>query len=209
MLIAPIEGHRLWAPTDDTAPNPLLALETRVLAPLLAPFGGGRVVDIACGTGRWLSRLGGVGADACLEMLDRAAPGRVALADAAALPFRSGSADLVLCSFAAGYFDDLGAAVREMARIARPGGGVVVISDLHPAAGWKRTFRAGGTLYEMPYSPRPAAAACAAAGLRLAREITARFGEPERPVFRAAGKEDLFAQVADLPALQAGFWTRP
>ena len=51
------EGYRRWSEVYDDAPNPLLALEERVLGPLLAEVRGERVVDLGCGTGRWLARL--------------------------------------------------------------------------------------------------------------------------------------------------------
>ncbi len=48
-----VAAHRLWAATYDEAPNPLLALEGRLLKPLLPRTRGLLVVDVACGSGRW------------------------------------------------------------------------------------------------------------------------------------------------------------
>ena len=72
MYATAIEAHRRWAPTYDSRPNALLALEQRVLAgalPAAAVF-----LDVACGTGRWMRYFAGRGAvvfglDACEEML--------------------------------------------------------------------------------------------------------------------------------------------
>ena len=50
-------GHQ---PTID-APNPLLHLEERKLTALLPDLGGKCVLDLACGTGRWLEKLSGMG----------------------------------------------------------------------------------------------------------------------------------------------------
>ena len=164
MLVEPLEGYRIWAPTYDAGPNPLLALERRVLTGLLGSLRGTRVLDVACGTGYWTQRLNEAGAitfgfDICDEMLRYAKPDdaprtRLFLADAAAIPLKSETADLTLCSFAASYFADLKRAMSEMARVTRTGGRVI-ISDMHPAAmaaGWTRSFKIGRTLYEIEHT---------------------------------------------------------
>ena len=58
------EGYQRWALTYDDDPNPLLAREERHLLPLLAALHGKRILDLACGTGRWLEKLTGLGAGA-------------------------------------------------------------------------------------------------------------------------------------------------
>jgi malonyl-CoA O-methyltransferase len=74
------KGYELWAPTYDQDLNPLLALEERVLTPLLPSLQGKVVLDLGCGTGRWLKRLlesgasEGAGLDASSAML---APSRI------------------------------------------------------------------------------------------------------------------------------------
>ncbi|MGD0226654.1 MAG: methyltransferase domain-containing protein [Terriglobia bacterium] len=70
------EGYERWAPTYDRDPNPLLALEERQLQLMIPPLKGKRVLDLACGTGRWLAWLmaagatSGVGVDSSRAMLD-------------------------------------------------------------------------------------------------------------------------------------------
>src|SRR5438093_9518271 len=51
------EGYELWAPAYDRDPNHLLALEERTLKPLLPDLTGQQVLDLGCGTGRWLELL--------------------------------------------------------------------------------------------------------------------------------------------------------
>jgi malonyl-CoA O-methyltransferase len=134
MLVAALEGHRMWAASYRTAPNPLLALEDRLLPQIMGPVAFRRVVDVACGTGRWVGRLAEwgahvVGIDFCAEMLEQApwnVHTRLVLGDAVCLPIRPATADLTICSFAAAYFPDLERAVWEMARITKPGGRPVI-----------------------------------------------------------------------------------
>ncbi len=220
MLVESIEGHRLWAPSYDATPNPVLALETRLLAERLAPLQNRVFVDVAAGTGRWMSyaaakRARVIGFDLCREMLLMAAvkpslAGRIAVADAGWLPLPDGVADLALCSFALAYFPSLVTAIRELARIAS----MVIVSDLHPQAvarGWTRSFRANGHVYEIrhrAYSEAQLQDAAHRAGLALAWRIESTFDEPERTIFRAAGKESLFAEARQIPAVLISAWRR-
>jgi len=223
MQVSAAEGHRLWAPVYDLGPNPLLALESRVVRDLL-PRTPRQVVDVACGTGRWASYFAQSGTsvygiDACAEMLTQAAKhgflkGRLVLASAEYLPFREGIADLVLCSFAASYFGDLQRALVEMARISAPGS-CVLISDMHPAAvtaGWSRSFRVNTFLYEIEttqYSTAELYAAARSAGLRRTADFDASFGEPERSLFERAGKQHLWTRLSAIPAVWIGIWRKP
>src|ERR1700726_4250389 len=55
--LTPAEGYRLWANTYDNECNPMLSLEQRILEPLLPSLAGLDVIDLGCGTGRWLNTL--------------------------------------------------------------------------------------------------------------------------------------------------------
>src|ERR1019366_2711966 len=56
-----------------------------------------------------------------------------------------GSVDLVLCALAIEYVDDRVAALRELRRVLRPGG-ALVLSRLHPTGDW---LRHGGSYFDV------------------------------------------------------------
>jgi SAM-dependent methyltransferase len=218
MLVDALKAHQIWAADYDAGPNPLLALETRLLTGRLEPLGGRVFVDVGAGTGRWMvhARTRGAkvfGFDLCREMLMAAAAkpglaGRLALADACALPLATGIADVAVCSLALAYFPSLRAAICELSRVASR----VVVSDLHPEAlrqGWTRSFRAAGQVYEIghyAYSEAELDEAADNAGLEPFWRVAAAFDESERTIFRAAGKEEVFDRVRATPALLVTAW---
>jgi ubiquinone/menaquinone biosynthesis C-methylase UbiE len=211
------EGYERWAPTYDQVANPLLNLEERKLAPLFPNLRGKRVLDLACGTGRWLERISaqdaglGIGIDSSTAMLRIAGAkvairGRLAQADCLTLPFQSEVFDLVVCSFALGHIHDLGAMVRELARVTRSGADVFV-SDLHPEAyaqGWRTGFRdlCGAVQIEMlPRSAEEIVRAFYSAGFECLTHLPLCLGEPEKPIFVQAGKNHLFTRACQVPAV--------
>jgi demethylmenaquinone methyltransferase / 2-methoxy-6-polyprenyl-1,4-benzoquinol methylase len=148
---------------------------------------GDRVLDCATGTGdlalafkRAVGDRGRVvGTDFCAEMVVPAPmkarkaglPVHFAVADALALPFESVSFDVASIGFGIRNVDDPVACLREMARVVRPGGRVVVLEFGQPRGAFGALFRIysrsvmpaiGGALtgnraaYE--YLPRTAAA---------------------------------------------------
>ncbi len=224
MRVSALDGHRLWASSYDSDLNPVLALEMRMLKNLLDPTRAKCCIDVACGTGRWMSYVlcrgaNVFGIDACFEMLSVAERkpelhGRSALAEATCLPFANETADVALCSFAAGYLPHLNQAVGEMARIVKSAGRVI-ISDLHPTAlkaGWTRSFRVADQVVEMEHfapSLEEIRTAAERASLQPHIQIESSFGDPERPIFRRAGKEHILARASKIPAIWIGIWKKP
>lgn len=118
---------------------------------------GLRALDVGCGTGSWALELASRGAqvagvDASAAMVAVARAKAAATPDAAArsvefrvaraeaLPFASGVFDLVTALFVLEFVPQPEAAVREMARVLRPGGWAVVgaLNRWSPWAWWRR-----------------------------------------------------------------------
>src|ERR1700733_7445849 len=125
----PAEAFDTWADVYDSQPNPLLALEQRLLGPMLPDVRGLDVLDAGCGTGRWLHQLAGqsprslLGADISSQMLLLAAAKLghncdLRLGSCTALPFNNGVADMVLSCFVISYVDDLETFAKEIDRVA-------------------------------------------------------------------------------------------
>lgn len=219
-LLSPERAYEIWSETYDSDPNPVLALETRMLAPRLGNLSGRTVLDVATGTGRWMEHVfsnGGYafGIDASPHMLRVAAKkqqlsNRLVRANVSALPFLSHSIDLAICSFALSYIPFPNAAFGEMARIARR----IIVSDLHPTAmlrGWTRSFRNGDQSCEIGHfchSLTDLDGPARAAGMRLEWTAEASFDLPEVPCFERAGKRALFDEVRKTPAVFAACWSR-
>jgi demethylmenaquinone methyltransferase / 2-methoxy-6-polyprenyl-1,4-benzoquinol methylase len=122
----------------------------RRAASLAGLSAGNRALDVACGTGDLALELarrvspGGevVGSDFSERMLSlarekaasRALESRVLFepANALALPYEDGSFDAATVGFGARNFSDLERGLREMARVVRPGGRVVVLEITTP-----------------------------------------------------------------------------
>jgi ubiquinone/menaquinone biosynthesis C-methylase UbiE len=211
------EGYERWAPNYDHFPNPLLAREQRHLLPLLTDLQNKRVLDLACGTGRWLETLtlqggkSGAGVDCSIAMLrvgskKSCITGRLARATSENLPFGTAVFDLAICSFALGHLPDLGSTLRELARVTRPRADVFV-SDLHPdsyARGWRVGFRDQGSALEIEMLPRAAeeiVQTFCCNGFESIAHWALCLGEQEKPIFVRAGKADIFAQACQSPAV--------
>lgn len=116
------------------------------------------VADLACGTGdlafaaerRWpAAAVHGidaspqmiVGADA--RRLQSGARVRFAVGDAMALPFETGSVDLITAGYCYRNVPDWRAGLAEAARVLRPGGALVTLDFFRPTAAWWRALFLG------------------------------------------------------------------
>jgi ubiquinone/menaquinone biosynthesis C-methylase UbiE len=211
MLVSASEGYRMWAPTYDQAPNPVIGLESRVVKERLSELDGKRVLDVACGTGRWAKYARDHGAhvlaiDRSPAMLARC-PVRAVLAGADALPVASEWADITICALAFGYLDS---PLPELMRVTRSGGSLFV-SDVHPKAldrHWKHSFRSGSQIYEIEHRRYDVSEMLRTEGLRLAAFLEACFSAPELEIFRRANKESSFAEMTEVPAIFVAHWIK-
>lgn len=145
-----LEAYERWAPTYPPEPhNPLMRAEQEALLSRLPDVAGRRVLDLACGSGRYARILAAAGAtqvvaaDFSMAMLARVTRGSRVRADLTALPFADGSFDLVLSGLAIGHAAELGACMQEVARVLGPRG-TFHYSDFHSEAtraGLTRSFR--------------------------------------------------------------------
>ena len=145
---------------DDTAPwyewmisAPSFGTGSRYRSEALARHGWGkglRLLDLATGTGpvarAALASTDGqgrvVGVDPSIGMLLEARKGpmrsRLVEAPATALPFRTGSFDMISVGFALRHFGDLREAFAEMRRVLAPGGTLLVLEITPPKSGLAR-----------------------------------------------------------------------
>jgi cytosine/adenosine deaminase-related metal-dependent hydrolase/ubiquinone/menaquinone biosynthesis C-methylase UbiE len=207
-----------WAQVYDARTNPLLLLEGRRAAPLLPPLRGGNVLDVGCGTGRWLTHLEALhpaslmGIDCSRIMLKQArekvlSTTKLEHGHSSALPGKDASYILVMASFLLSYVKDLPAFALECARIVQPGGWVL-ISDMHPVTaterGWKRSFRINGTTVDIAVHSRSLPDIIAIFernGFEVEFLIEPAFEEPEQLVFEDAGKLAEYEKLAGTAAI--------
>ncbi|BAD41531.1 class I SAM-dependent methyltransferase [Symbiobacterium thermophilum] len=120
----------------------------RRLLPLVRVRHRPAILDVGCGTGlnlfeaaRWFAPTGPlVGIDLSPGMVAVAAakarqlgiPATILLGDAERLPLPDASFDLVLCNSVFHWFRDRPAAMREMARVLKPGGQLALITATAP-----------------------------------------------------------------------------
>jgi ubiquinone/menaquinone biosynthesis C-methylase UbiE len=222
-LIGTDEAYRHWAPTYDSTANPLLALEQRIAPLAKEMFQGKDVVDLGCGTGRWLSRIEAcvpqslTGVDSSEAMLRQAAQRclpatRLKQADCAATGLPGQSADCIVASFVVSYVTDLQAFASEAARLLRPNGSIFV-SDVHPhgrSYGWRRTVKIAAQSFEIAteeYTLQQLIAAMRGEGFLLTELIEPCFGPQEREIFRRAGKSAAYNDVEAKPVIYWAHFT--
>jgi ubiquinone/menaquinone biosynthesis C-methylase UbiE len=137
-------GYDRWSEIYETDGNPLVALEEPVAHAMLGDVRGLDVLDLGCGTGRhtlWLAAEGArvTAADFSAGMLEKARskPGAESVHFVQhdvgqPLPFADASFDRVISALVLEHVADLDAVTREIARVCRPGGRIV-LSHMHPA----------------------------------------------------------------------------
>ena len=137
-------GYDRWAEIYDEEDNPLVRLEERQIGLLAGEVAGLTVADIGCGTGRhaltWAAagaRVTAVDFSAAMLKRARAKPGAQAVTFvqhdlAKPFPLESAAFDRVFCCLVLDHIGELDQFFRELARLCRPTG-CVIISVMHPA----------------------------------------------------------------------------
>jgi ubiquinone/menaquinone biosynthesis C-methylase UbiE len=133
-----------WSTIYDETPNPLIAVEEIAVRSLLRTIAFEHVLDAATGTGRYAIYLAGQGKQvAAIDDSEKmlAVAQSKALARQLSIEFRQenisnlsfedSSFDLAICALALSHVADLGGPCRELVRVLRSGGHLI-ISDLHP-----------------------------------------------------------------------------
>lgn len=133
--------------TNDLLSFGQVYLWRRAVVRALAPHAGMRILDLAAGTGTSAAALAAHGAEvvACDLSEGMIEVGRerhpeleFVLGDATNLPFEDDEFDAVTISFGLRNVEDLPAALREMRRVTRPGGQLLVCEFSTPTAAWFR-----------------------------------------------------------------------
>jgi ubiquinone/menaquinone biosynthesis C-methylase UbiE len=206
-----VEGYERWAPIYDQTPNPVLALERRQIDPLIPNLDGKRVLDLACGTGRWLNDLAKraaaqvIGLDISSTMLRAASQNKVATrrllqADCLQIPLANDSIYFAMCSFAIGHMANLAQFASECARVMQSNA-TFLVTDLHPTAymnGWRTGFRdrrGAAEIENIMRNQDEIVRTFGSAGFASTGTEGFYFGEAERPIFASAGKEAFFAEA--------------
>jgi len=212
--LPPRAAYRLWAPSYEVE-TAISAIDDALVAALTPPLAGLRLLDAGCGTGRRLRAVDGaalaIGADLTWEMLaagdDPARP--FAAADVRALPFASGSFDVVWCRLVIGHLPDPAPVYAELARVCAPGG-IVVVTDFHPDAahaGHTRSFRdAAGSLHDVEHHVHAVddhLAAAGAAELTPAGQRDGVIDDAVLPFYTRAGRLDRYQRDEGLAVVLA------
>ncbi|HUL48500.1 MAG TPA: methyltransferase domain-containing protein [Gemmatimonadales bacterium] len=211
-------AYRLWAATYDVE-NPVTALDQMAIERLTPQLAGTVLLDAGCGTGRRMSRARSSGAasvigiDRVHAMLvhgKRQHPDmNLVRGDFRQLPFQNRHFDVVWCRLAIGHCPDLEAAYRELARVTRRPG-ALVITDFHPVAaerGLQRSFRdETGALHVVVHhvhAARDHERAALAAGLALETIVDYAVGPAVRRFYEAAGRLEVYEEQEGMPLVLA------
>lgn len=183
-------------------------IEQDLIFELAGPLATRRVLDVGSGDGTYAIAAARTGADvtavdASSQMLARAGRAtadagvdvELVQADAGSLPFRDDTFDVVLAVTLLCLVDDAQLAVRQMARVLKPGGRLV-LGELAPYSSWAALRRVRGWLGSSTWrrarfrSAREVAALVASAGLVVGRTQGAIYYPPLSLAARVLGRFD-------------------
>jgi malonyl-CoA O-methyltransferase len=207
-----LQVYERWAPVyPPVAHNPLMRAEQQLMLQMWPDVAGSRVLDLACGSGRYSRLLPGANAaqvvalDFCVPMLRQVTAANRVCASMMHLPFQAATFDFVVSGLALGHATDIGSWMTEVARVLRPGG-TFLYSDFHPeavSAGMTRSFKDGDdeswTVPHQTYDIGCQQDAAAAAGLKIETVAEVRVGVELTEAFR--GSERIYRDWHGLPVV--------
>ncbi|MEO0596942.1 MAG: class I SAM-dependent methyltransferase [Chloroflexota bacterium] len=159
--LASRDAYTKWVATYPPIPhNAFMQAEQDSMLKLMPSLENKTVLDLACGTGRYVriaQERGAhivVGLDNSYPMLHAADQKSLACAETSALCLPDNSVDAILCGLALGHQPSIDKTMSEISRVLRSNGSVL-ISDLHPyqtLTGAQRTFSVSdGTTYAVEH----------------------------------------------------------
>jgi malonyl-CoA O-methyltransferase len=207
-----LQAYERWAPVyPPLAHNPLMRAEQRSMLELWPNVDGWRVLDLACGSGRYSRLLREANAaqvvalDFCMAMLEQVAAADRVRASMMQLPFRSAVFDAVVSGLAVGHATDIRQWMSEVARVLRPEGNLVY-TDFHSAAiraGMTRSFKdAADVTWTVPHQVYDLSCqldAMAAAGLTVETVRELRMGMELDEAF--PGSEQVYRKWHGVPVV--------
>ena len=207
-----LQVYERWAQVyPPVAHNPLMRAEQQSMLQMWPDVAGRRVLDLACGSGRYSRLLVEANAahvvalDFCVPMLRQVTAANRICASMMHLPFQAAEFDFVVCGLALGHATDIREWMVEVARVLRPGG-ILLYSDFHPQAvraGMTRSFKdeedATWTVPHQAYEIDSQQDAAAAAGLEIETVTEVRVGVELTEAFR--GSEQIYRDWHGLPVV--------
>ncbi len=205
-----LTAYQRWAPLyPPIAHNPLMRAEQQAMLEFWPDVAGLRVLDLACGTGRYSRLLAEANAaevialDFCVPMLMQVPNGSRVCASMMQLPFGAETFDAVISGLALGHAAAVDLWLAEIARVLRDGG-TLLYSDFHPEAaraGLTRSFKdIDDETCSVPHAKYPVNTqmdAAKAAGLRVEVVHEVRVGIELHEPF--AKSEDFYRKWDGLP----------
>jgi ubiquinone/menaquinone biosynthesis C-methylase UbiE len=205
-----LQAYERWAPVyPPVAHNPLMRAEQTAMLAAWPDVAGRRVLDLACGSGRYSRALlesnaaQVVSLDFCMPMLQRVVGSQRVCASMMQLPFRPDCFDVVVSGLALAHASGVRPWAVEVSRVLRAGG-TLLYSDFHPEAaraGLTRSFKdAANVTFTVPhqlYSVAEQIEAASAAGLQLQAVRELRVGHELQESF--PGSESFYRQWHGLP----------
>ncbi|MCB1049881.1 MAG: methyltransferase domain-containing protein [Acidobacteria bacterium] len=161
------EGYNRWAEAYDAFENPLVALDQYLLPQSMPEFSGKRVLDLGCGTGRYLSHFqkadSVLACDFSSGMLEKARIKASSLAQVEfaevdvnrPFPFQDQTFDFLFSSLVLEHVVDINHFFRSCFRFAAPGASLLM-STMHPAMFLRQTqahFQDGDTEFRFESFP--------------------------------------------------------